>query len=150
VKFCGECGTPLSANPSGPPAPSYAEVTRALSEALEQQTATAELQQARTRELAEAHEQQSATAEILRVIASSPTDVQPVFDTIARSAARLCEATRSNLVRLAPGPAVPVCLPARRGGSRASPRRPLAALTGPPSAAPSFGRAAAPSPTDRH
>jgi hypothetical protein len=36
IKFCGECGTPLTANPSGPPAPSYAEVTRALSEALEQ------------------------------------------------------------------------------------------------------------------
>src|ERR1700736_343060 len=44
----------------------------------------------RTRELAEAREQQAATSEILRVISSSPTDVQPVFDAIVRSAVRLC------------------------------------------------------------
>ena len=42
-----------------------------------------------TRELADAREQQAATSEILRVISSSPTDVQPVFETIVRSAVRL-------------------------------------------------------------
>ena len=46
--------------------------------------------QARTRELTEALEQQTATSAILRVISTSPTDVQPVFETIVRNAVALC------------------------------------------------------------
>src|SRR5262245_5388171 len=46
-----------------------------------------------TQELDAARQQQAATNEVIRVILSSPADVQPVFDTILHSAVRLCEGT---------------------------------------------------------
>jgi two-component system, NtrC family, sensor kinase len=54
---------------------------------------------ARNRDLTEALEQPTATAEILRVISQSQTDVQPVFDTIAHNAVRLCTAAFSYVFR---------------------------------------------------
>jgi GAF domain-containing protein len=84
AKFCEECGSPFKG--ASPIAPSYADPTseverlkRALTEALEQQT---------------------ATGEILRVISGSPTDIQPVFDTIVDSALRLCDGLYSGVYRL--------------------------------------------------
>ncbi len=52
---------------------------------------------ARNRELTEALEQQTATSEILRVLSRSPTDAQPVFDTIAAAAMKLCDASSANV-----------------------------------------------------
>ena len=56
--------------------------------------------QAKNADLTETLEQQSATSEILRVISRSPTDVQPVFDAVAESATRLCQAFDAVIFRL--------------------------------------------------
>ena len=55
--------------------------------------------EARNRELTVALEQQTATSEILRVISTSPTDPQPVFDTIVRNAVALCGSLFANVFR---------------------------------------------------
>src|SRR5262245_47358978 len=79
AKFWEECGTPFEpTKQDGPPAASYRELQRALTEALDQQT---------------------ASSQILRVISGSQTDVQGVLDAIARSAAALTSADFGGVLR---------------------------------------------------
>ncbi len=56
-----------------------------------------------TRELSEAREQQTATSEVLQVISSFAVELDPVFQTIVTNAARLCEAKYANLFLFAEG-----------------------------------------------
>jgi hypothetical protein len=83
AKFCFECGVPVSDSAST--ARSHAELK-------------VEIEKLRT-SLTEALEQQTATAEILHVISSLPIDVQPVFDMIAQNAVRICNARYCTVFR---------------------------------------------------
>jgi len=89
----GESGQLVKGRRTPPEAP----IARVSITDLQEQIAALE------RELKEARDQQAATAEVLRVVSSSPADVQPAFEAMVARAARLCEAEFSAVTRFENG-----------------------------------------------
>ena len=68
-----------------------------LNDALAQQKAASKREAATSGELSASLEREAATTQVLSIISSSPTDLQPVFETILANATRLCEASYGTL-----------------------------------------------------
>src|SRR5262245_33829259 len=76
------------------------DLEKRLAEALEREAEALKLKAEALGRETETLDQQTATGAILRVISTSPTDVQPVFDAVVKSAARFCAAEDAQILRV--------------------------------------------------
>jgi signal transduction histidine kinase len=84
ARFCEDCANPL--NGASPTTESYAHLKNEV--------------ESLRRALTESLEQQTATSEVLRAISASPTELQPVLEVVVKSAVRFCGADDAIILRL--------------------------------------------------
>src|SRR5262245_4429762 len=93
--FCSPTGSAIMVTPIKKRASGSASRTRRLAPRSSRKQCSTEIETTvavLTNELSEALQQQTATSEILRVISSSPGELEPVFETMLQNAVRLCDA----------------------------------------------------------
>jgi signal transduction histidine kinase len=90
----------VSKKKKGPHATELSQLKKELKRVTEQLESCQRELEASNSEFRESMEQQAATSEILRVIASSPTNLQPVLDVVAENAARLLQADNAQILRV--------------------------------------------------
>ena len=92
-------GAPIKGRRRKPPKPEHHNAPKTAPRSKPSPSSQGRLVARLTHELRETTEQHTATSEILRVISSSPSDLQPVFQAMLKNAVRLCDAKFGNIYR---------------------------------------------------
>jgi len=99
MKRRSKAGAPIKGRRRKPPKPEHHNAPKTAPRSKPSPSSQGRLVARLTHELRETTEQHTATSEILRVISSSPSDLQPVFQAMLKNAVRLCDAKFGNIYR---------------------------------------------------